>query len=134
MAKMRENTFHRLIWAMWAEHRGMVTKDFTYHSFIEAPMIRPKVTQFYDGWVCGYDVIAKLDMYLKLRGAVTKCTDYKMVRFMLFFGAVTMPTSNSVSFFSIFAYAFQNQYIVNVCHMWGRWSGQNIPLWQCKSF
>lgn len=75
----KEDSFRRLIRSMWAEHRGMQARDFAYHSFVGAPVFRPKVTQSYDGWACGYDVIANLDTYMKLRGAPTGRVDYRKV-------------------------------------------------------
>ena len=75
----KEETFRRLIRAMWAEQRGMAASDFAYHTFVGAPVYRPKVKQSYDGWACGYDVIANLDTYLKLRGGPSGKVDYKRV-------------------------------------------------------
>jgi hypothetical protein len=75
----KEETFRRLIRAMWAEHRGMATSDFKYHTFVGAAVHRPKVKQSYDGWACGYDVIANLDSYLSLRGVAATPIDYNTV-------------------------------------------------------
>lgn len=129
----KEDTFRRLIREMWEEHRDMVTNDYTYHSFVGALVVKPKVTRSYDGWACGYDVIANLDINLKLHGTVTRCTDYKTVQPVPASGIVTMATSTSVSFSNNFAYAFPSLYIITIAFcIWGRWSGQSILFWRCK--
>lgn len=48
----KEETFHRLTWAMWVEYHGMANNNFAYHNFVGPLCIGERVdNRMMDGHV-----------------------------------------------------------------------------------